>query len=195
METLIRLSTAHARGRLSKSIDVVDAKAAVEMVQFSHFKRVLEKPRKRKRNSQTGEEEETDESDYEEYESEGEKSTGSATRKSAKRSTLEKSDVYDFDEDAPMEVDGPASVKSPPPASKVTIKLTEDRLKQFRQFLFKLFRKEMTQSLHIDQVIGASVKEQADGVDHFTVDEVNSALATMQDNNQIFLSDGLIILV
>ena len=49
LETLIRLSTAHARARLSKVIDADDAQAAIELVQFAYFKRVLEKPRKRRK--------------------------------------------------------------------------------------------------------------------------------------------------
>jgi len=37
---MIRLSTAHAKCRLSKIIDIEDAQAAVELVQFAYFKKV-----------------------------------------------------------------------------------------------------------------------------------------------------------
>ena len=67
LETLIRLSTAHARARLSKVIDADDAQAAIELVQFAYFKRVLEKPRKRKKHDDgQGEEDTEDEVDTEE---------------------------------------------------------------------------------------------------------------------------------
>lgn len=66
LETLIRLSTAHARSRLSKVIDADDAQAAIELVQFAYFKRVLEKPRKRKKHDDGEEETEEEEADTEE---------------------------------------------------------------------------------------------------------------------------------
>ena len=37
---MIRLSTAHAKARLSKTVDLEDAQAAIELVQFAYFKKV-----------------------------------------------------------------------------------------------------------------------------------------------------------
>uniref|UniRef100_A0A671PUS7 DNA replication licensing factor MCM3 n=1 Tax=Sinocyclocheilus anshuiensis TaxID=1608454 RepID=A0A671PUS7_9TELE len=62
LETLIRLSTAHAKARMSKVVELVDTDVAVELVQFAYFKKVLEKDRKRSRNGeQDAEDEEEDE--------------------------------------------------------------------------------------------------------------------------------------
>lgn len=49
METLIRLSTAHAKARLSKNVTAEDAHAAIELIEFAYFKRVLEKEKKKRR--------------------------------------------------------------------------------------------------------------------------------------------------
>ena len=40
LETMIRLSTAHAKSRLSKTVDLEDAQAAVELIEFAFFKKV-----------------------------------------------------------------------------------------------------------------------------------------------------------
>uniref|UniRef100_A0A671PWL0 DNA replication licensing factor MCM3 n=1 Tax=Sinocyclocheilus anshuiensis TaxID=1608454 RepID=A0A671PWL0_9TELE len=42
LETLIRLSTAHAKARMSKVVELVDTEVAVELVQFAYFKKVSE---------------------------------------------------------------------------------------------------------------------------------------------------------
>lgn len=46
---MIRLSTAHAKARLSKNVTKEDARAAIALVQYAYFKKVLEKDKKRRR--------------------------------------------------------------------------------------------------------------------------------------------------
>lgn len=40
LETLIRLSTAHAKARISKTVQLEDSEVAVELVQYAYFKKV-----------------------------------------------------------------------------------------------------------------------------------------------------------
>uniref|UniRef100_A0A3B5LK93 DNA replication licensing factor MCM3 n=1 Tax=Xiphophorus couchianus TaxID=32473 RepID=A0A3B5LK93_9TELE len=60
LETLIRLSTAHAKARMSKAVELEDTEVAVELVQFAYFKKVLEKEKKRTRKERDSDSEEDD---------------------------------------------------------------------------------------------------------------------------------------
>lgn len=64
LETLIRLSTAHAKLRLSVKVTVEDAQSAIELVQYAYFKKVLAKEKKkRRRDSLSDEHSDSDDED------------------------------------------------------------------------------------------------------------------------------------
>lgn len=186
LETLIRLATAHARARLSTTIDPIDAKEAIEMVQFSHYQKVLEKPRKRNANG--------DEDDDDEYMEDEEMEVDvKETKPARKRVKAETDDVYEVNDDDEV-------VEEYRSRSRVTnvapvypeVTLSDERMKQFQKFLFSIFKKEASQSIEAEKIYKAA-EESEDS--KFERAEVHSALKKMEDQNKVFLSGGLIILV
>ncbi|NWR21884.1 MCM3 factor, partial [Emberiza fucata] len=93
LETLIRLSTAHAKARMNKTVDMQDAEAALELVQFAYFKKVLEKEKKRRKPAEDDSETEKEE----DQESQDKEERRTRRRKKARTEGEEGSyDPYDF---------------------------------------------------------------------------------------------------
>ncbi|CAG8909475.1 unnamed protein product [Penicillium egyptiacum] len=63
LETLIRLSTAHAKARLSNRVDEKDAKSAEAILRFAMFKEVVEDERRKRRKVTTFDDSSSDDSD------------------------------------------------------------------------------------------------------------------------------------
>ena len=61
LETLIRLSTAHAKARLSEKVEDKDAKAAAEVLRVAMFKEVVRKSKAKKRRTAVSDNEESEE--------------------------------------------------------------------------------------------------------------------------------------
>ncbi|OCF31031.1 minichromosome maintenance protein 3 [Kwoniella heveanensis BCC8398] len=73
LETLIRLSTAHAKARLSPTVDERDAMAAEEILRFALFKEVLKPERRKRRKLNPGQNaDDSDATDEEDDEEDGE---------------------------------------------------------------------------------------------------------------------------
>uniref|UniRef100_A0A3P9LU04 DNA replication licensing factor MCM3 n=1 Tax=Oryzias latipes TaxID=8090 RepID=A0A3P9LU04_ORYLA len=95
LETLIRLSTAHAKSRISKVVERVDSEVAVELVQFAYFKKVLEKEKKRSR-----QERDSGSEDEEEEEAVSQRSQSSQRKRGRRGSqSCEPRSPYDFTEE------------------------------------------------------------------------------------------------
>lgn len=86
LETLIRLATAHAKVRLSKTIDVADAKIAEELLRFALFKEVTKKAKSKKQKTYASESESEEEEEEEEIDDEEvvPRATTTRTRTSAR---------------------------------------------------------------------------------------------------------------
>lgn len=58
---MIRLATAHAKARMSRTVDAEDADVAIQLIHYAYFKKVLEKEKKRRRREDSSDDEDAEE--------------------------------------------------------------------------------------------------------------------------------------
>ncbi|XP_077443378.1 DNA replication licensing factor MCM3 [Stigmatopora argus] len=198
LETLIRLSTAHAKARMSKLVEMVDSEVAVELVQFAYFKKVLEKEKKRSRKEHgSGSDEEEEEASTQQSQK--------TQRKRVRRGSQESEPYspYDFSEEQDVPQIQTTAMKKTK-AKQVEEKqldasslagsaeLSAERLKEFKSSLFTVFQSSHAQSVKMDVLMSGINKEIQV---RFTEAEVRAALSRMQDDNQVMVADDIIFLI
>ncbi|XP_047532080.1 DNA replication licensing factor Mcm3 [Vanessa atalanta] len=189
LETLIRLSTAHAKSRLSFQVTRRDAQAAIELVHYAYFKKVLTKEKRRKRRASSGDEENA---------SDTELPSQPRAKKSRKTPGSQSQDPYEFSSDEEAEPvlraahsAQPEPAQTPASSAKKTIDTT--RLTQFKSALQQVFREERANSLPLDRI--TSYVNEKYSHETFDSGEIQAALDRMTQDNHVMMADDIVFLI
>ncbi|CAF1295457.1 unnamed protein product [Rotaria magnacalcarata] len=199
LESMIRLATAHAKCRMSKTVDPEDSEVAIDLVQFAIFKKVLEKTKRKKDTNKAqshddDEEEEEAEVDKDKENDDGDMEIDDAGSQPATPKRRRQSSPAD----TPQSDSGSAVKRQRRPTRKLAIgeepaplasqiTVSSARLDVFKTHLSTFIDRQP--SVTTDEIF--AYMKQHDST--FSEDEIRMALAKMQDDNQIMLAGEIVI--
>lgn len=200
LETLIRLATAHAKVRLSKVIEIVDAKIAEQMLRYALFKEVPRKNTKRAKASPMYEEDELTDEDNSDEEIITTRSQRLRRQTLAQRQTLEENlDDLHMDSDDDISTPDPEDLPlgenndNNNTIQTQTQTLSNERYQLFKTIMGRMLHSEMfansTNSAPTEQVI-ETINVDLSQEEVFSEQELDRGLQLMSDENIIMLGDG-----
>lgn len=207
LETLIRLSTAHAKARMGKQVSVADANAAIELVQFAYFKKV--QPKEKRKRARSVEGASTDEDEDGERPTGTQASTTSPSQRRSKRTRVEESVTYDFEDSEDINMIQPPDAgdltqrstrrsisvqqsEETPTVSATPDFISEQRFAVFKQKLNQAFNQAREETLPMDRLT-TIINENA--MEPFELPEIRAAVELMSEANQIMVADGIVFLI
>ncbi|KDQ54871.1 hypothetical protein JAAARDRAFT_196259 [Jaapia argillacea MUCL 33604] len=204
LETLIRLSTAHAKARLSTKVEETDSMAAEEILRFALYKEVLKKPSRRKKRKMTrggaGKRGDDSDEDGSDDESDGDDPNDAAPQRMsmpprqqqqqpAPAAQQSQDPIWGEDSQDPMDVEQPPPAAGPSQDGGIR----PERLKLFRTRLAHLFGTKLQdeEQFFLADLVPL-VNEGLGTAALFGTAEAMLACQTMTDANELMISDGIV---
>lgn len=196
LETLIRLSTAHAKSRLSSRVDDKDAEAAEQILRFAVFKEIVEDGRKKRRRLQTESEEEESDEDQLPQRNLRERSRRTAETLDNEEDDNVATEASQFSFPSTQQNSLNTATEDPSQLGFNTRlglseaeQISPSRLQIFTRIVAALFEAPLfnDDSAKFDELL-AEVNNEMDQEDLFTIAEARAALQKLHDRNRVMLS-------
>lgn len=190
LETLIRLATAHAKVRLSRLVDVKDAKVAEELLRNALFKEVQKKLKRARRDEEVDEPEESDDELPLIGPGPRERASQSTRPTRATRAARAPIDVSD-DEPLTPELDEVADEVEHMHIDDVALILAA-RYAEFTAILSRLFALPLFELLLEQAVAQLELEKAINDETEFSREEFAAAMDKLVLENRVMVSDGLV---